>query len=409
MAKKKAAGKDFSKVKHKVGRKLKKVNETNTSFKAKTISVPGQRLGLAGTARDDASAPATRRRKQSMADLLRQTRHYQAKAKAGALQGIREIAETQMDLVTTPLPEVVTPILELLCDPDAKVRRLAVAALASLITHVPAERLRPFASLMLLHIYRTVTHLNLDVCIGGLDSLMSLLRRFPALFVGEAYQRLLGNCNAILSQSTQMANMEARAKLIASVLACLAEALTPQHTPAMGTPSTPTTARSQSYACTTGTLYGGRCAGFRRQGGALSGRTHGDAYNRAHATLSQAAAHGLTPDAGATLGPGVGVGSEEAGLYTNLLKLAKMYCTHVRGGGGGGGREGQVDEGQQEANVRALGLVLACLELLLRRSPACDGRRVAALIDDVATVFPWRSSGMGSGVGGKEVERNLPW
>ena len=121
-------GVDFKRVKSKVGRKLKRANETKTDYTVKSINLPNQNLkteSLGGSG--DENDTVLTKRMVSMADLIRQCRHYSPKIRLNAVQGMLELLQAH-DVSRTgqSLSQVLQCALECLVDSTGKVRKVVL-------------------------------------------------------------------------------------------------------------------------------------------------------------------------------------------------------------------------------------------------------------------------------------------
>ena len=262
-------GVDFKRVKSKVGRKLKRVNETNTDFKTKSINLPSQNIlresgGEQRGKHDETVDIVLTRRMISMAQLIPQCRHYSPKVRIGAMQGILELLQShEIHKTGSSLQQVLQCVLESLSDSNSRVRKLVLQVLGTFFKRHSSSNsnsrrnngsnrsrggsssnrdgdgtnasgsqqgsLAPFVPLMLVHAFKTMTHLNHSVSLDGLDSLSAMLTELSGDISeqdDEFFRRLLQNFNAMLTQTfEESTNIESKSKFLAKLISCIEMAL----------------------------------------------------------------------------------------------------------------------------------------------------------------------------------------
>uniref|UniRef100_UPI00358F99A6 testis-expressed protein 10 isoform X2 n=1 Tax=Myxine glutinosa TaxID=7769 RepID=UPI00358F99A6 len=177
--KKKKRADDFKKVKLKVGKKKPRAqNETNASFKTRTIAIPEQ-LKSHGT-------QPTTHRKVGFSTLLTQLRHYNSTVRLGALTGIQELLDQHPEMLKQNLGSLLAETSSLLIDTEPLVRHKAVFLLRELATRPAPTCFIPFFPTVMAHLSTAMTHLNDGVRLDSLDALDILLETFPHLLSGAS-------------------------------------------------------------------------------------------------------------------------------------------------------------------------------------------------------------------------------
>ncbi|KAF8519064.1 hypothetical protein JB92DRAFT_2900438 [Gautieria morchelliformis] len=175
--KKKDKTADFSKAKLKLG-KGKQVanNATDTTFKARSIAVPYQTIGQ----EKDASKPTTRRN-LSLDDLLLHLKHYNPTTRKDAIWGIRELLDTNPQLMGTSLTPVIQACARIVGDEDAEVRKSLLTFLAWLFRLAPLHKIRPHVPLLILFITSAQTHIFPAIRIDAIRFIDLLLDHIPEI------------------------------------------------------------------------------------------------------------------------------------------------------------------------------------------------------------------------------------
>ncbi|KZT55520.1 hypothetical protein CALCODRAFT_498530 [Calocera cornea HHB12733] len=186
--KKKEKASDFKKARLKLGKgKQAATNATDTSFKAKTISIPTQNIE---TPRDEDEALT--RKSQTFAQILTRLRHYNASVRKDSLHGLREILrQTGMDS-DEMLSQVFEVCGRLVGDEDTLVRKALIEAMKWILNSVPTTKVEPHVPLLLLHVLSNMAHIFPEVRVDAIRVLRILLER-----VGSA---VLSDC--VRTQST---------------------------------------------------------------------------------------------------------------------------------------------------------------------------------------------------------------
>lgn len=144
-------------------------NATDTSFKAKTIAMPQQSILL------DRSQSVTTRRKQTIPDLVQNTRHHAPGVRKDALLGMLELTQTYGDMMEVHGTTLIHSVLPLIGDEDVHVRATVARFLAAALEQMPARTFMPLASPMLLLTTSAMSHIMMPVRIDALRILDLLL------------------------------------------------------------------------------------------------------------------------------------------------------------------------------------------------------------------------------------------
>ncbi|KAI9137021.1 hypothetical protein BKA69DRAFT_1128606 [Paraphysoderma sedebokerense] len=201
--KKKIKNEDFKKVKLKVGgKKLKPENVTDTSFKSRSIVVPGQSIN------SDKSLELTNKRNLTLKDLLSQLKHYSASVRKDALVGLKDLIVTYPHLLRLHTHQILTSLLKIIIDEDPATRSTLLSALPSILPYLTENQIIPFKNLIWIYTNTGMTHIYEDVRIHALKFWNLWIETWGSVVAGaegsekilDNYISLLGNDNASTSQ-----------------------------------------------------------------------------------------------------------------------------------------------------------------------------------------------------------------
>ncbi|KAH9001362.1 hypothetical protein EDB92DRAFT_1788313 [Lactarius akahatsu] len=205
--KKKEKAADFSKAKLKLGKgKKPPANQIDTSFKARSITLPTQSIVL----EKDPNAPTTKR-KLTFTDLVAHLRHHNSSIKKDALLGLRELFEAYPALIESSLATLIGTCVRLIASEDASVRRALLSFFTWLFPRIPLHSLAPHSSTLLLFTTSGQTHIFPEIRIDAVRFLDLYLETFPDLVVcgwrdgknGHG-RRVLNGYLSILNISTKL-------------------------------------------------------------------------------------------------------------------------------------------------------------------------------------------------------------
>ncbi|PAV67028.1 hypothetical protein WR25_18375 [Diploscapter pachys] len=183
--KKKKENEDFKKVKLKVGKKLKKTNTTDTTVKAKKLVLVSQLKDNEASAKA-ADEPLTKR-KQSIEDICRQLGHYSKSVRRDALIGLKQLLSSRPDFVHSHLRSLIPAVARLISDnTNTDATTATLRALLQQMCRVPVDVLRPHFPLLVTHILRALSHMEISVRNLSISILSQLLQSHPSLCRGTA-------------------------------------------------------------------------------------------------------------------------------------------------------------------------------------------------------------------------------
>lgn len=163
--KKKAAPKDFQKVKNKVGKKKKlPTNATRTEFKARQLVLPRQDNF------DDKGDEITSRN-LTLSDVLSHVRHHNTQMRREAFQGIKELCASNAGFLERHLPEILDATALSPVDDHNEVRKAFRNLQKWLVHQLTPDALIPFANVIELHVRSALSHVKGEVREDGLNLL----------------------------------------------------------------------------------------------------------------------------------------------------------------------------------------------------------------------------------------------
>ncbi|KAF9460822.1 hypothetical protein BDZ94DRAFT_1374995 [Collybia nuda] len=170
---------DFSKAKLKLGRgKQVASNVVDTSFKARSIVLPTQRIALS----QNDSVPTTRRG-LTLDDLLVHLKHHNAGTRKDAIVGLRELLDSHRELLDSSLTALVNGSVRAIGDEDADVRKGLLTFFSWLFPRIPKEDLVPHTPLLLLFTTSAQTHIFPEIRIDAIRFLNIILEHIPQTVV----------------------------------------------------------------------------------------------------------------------------------------------------------------------------------------------------------------------------------
>ena len=196
-----------------VGHKaLKPVNETDTSFTAKRLQVPLQKLGEGGSGDSDDDDRSDRTHKfPPIGDLIAHSRHHNPSVRKDALLTLKSLWLAAPGTVHGSLAKVIDAVGQRMTDDAGSVR----AALLTLLEHVvgvthtvndagsalPQAVLQPFFRLAVVYLTAALTSITPGIRLDAVAYVALLCRRYPALFRNDAPE--LVRCLAVLVSPSQ--------------------------------------------------------------------------------------------------------------------------------------------------------------------------------------------------------------
>ncbi|KAI8611156.1 hypothetical protein BC830DRAFT_1142386 [Chytriomyces sp. MP71] len=173
--------KDFKKVKLKVGGKKDDGNNTNVSFKTKSIVVPNQSVADADRANKDPAAFDLR----SSVSMLG---HYASANRKDALSRLKDLATDNPRSMVLHLSQLISAVAPLLLDREFDVRRVLLQFAKALVKNVPLNLLRPFVPVVVTYSCSAMNHIVNDIRFDAVRFLNIWIEVFPSFFASGSSQ-----------------------------------------------------------------------------------------------------------------------------------------------------------------------------------------------------------------------------
>lgn len=174
----------------------KSVTDTDTSFKAKSLQMPAQRLHATDSGDDDdsdgAEAAPTTTRRLTLPELITHLNHHNATVRKDALVGLRSLWIAYPTAVHAKMSAVIDAIGHRLADEDFDVRSTMYTLLES-VAHselLPSAVLQPFYKLLCIYLKGALSSIHHPIRMDALAFLAIFARGYPALVQCEGTQLL---------------------------------------------------------------------------------------------------------------------------------------------------------------------------------------------------------------------------
>ncbi|WVW84585.1 hypothetical protein I302_106619 [Kwoniella bestiolae CBS 10118] len=183
--KKKEKQADFTKAKLKLGKGKKQAsNATDTSFKARSIALPGQQAISRAILNSDGLGPSepTTGNGLTLEDLFIRFRHPNAGVRRESIGGVREILTID---VGRDIGKVLRALGGLVSDDDASVRKALIGLLAWYLPQFPVSTLSPHLPLLILQTSSSLSHIFPEIRLDACKLVHLLLNHVPSHIVGN--------------------------------------------------------------------------------------------------------------------------------------------------------------------------------------------------------------------------------
>uniref|UniRef100_A0A0N5AZ50 Ipi1_N domain-containing protein n=1 Tax=Syphacia muris TaxID=451379 RepID=A0A0N5AZ50_9BILA len=154
----------FSKVKVKVGKKLKKTSQTDTTISTRKLVVWIFEVFCNKSYRG-----------LSLNDLCRQLGHYNRNVRQDAVIGVKQLLSSNPHLISSSLHLIIPSVAN-----DGHFRS-QLKSLLNLLFCVPSDAMCSHFELLLAHVLLALTHLKLPVRTFGVTIVLLLMQKYPRL------------------------------------------------------------------------------------------------------------------------------------------------------------------------------------------------------------------------------------
>ncbi|WRT67705.1 uncharacterized protein IL334_004677 [Kwoniella shivajii] len=183
--KKKEKQADFTKAKLKLGKGKKQAsNATDTSFKARSIALPGQQSVSRAILNDEGQGPTepTTANGLTLEDLCIRFRHPNAGVRKDSIGGVKDILGIAIGRETG---KVLRALGGLISDDDATVRKALLGLLAWYLPQLPVTTLSPHLPLLILQTSSSLSHIFPEIRLDACKLVHLLLNHVPSHVVGD--------------------------------------------------------------------------------------------------------------------------------------------------------------------------------------------------------------------------------
>ncbi|EGG21054.1 hypothetical protein DFA_00927 [Cavenderia fasciculata] len=176
---------DFTRKKPKLGKKPPlNPNLTVTTFKSKTLHVPGQSLG------DNKENELTNHRNLTLKDLLTKMKHYSDTVRKEAVTGLRDLIRQHPVIVSMHTAAIMNRVVEVVNDTDRNVRTAVHNLIPHLLPLVDSVMMTPFIPLFTIYISAGMTHLRTTIRMDALHLFEMLMDHYPQQITQQCIQML---------------------------------------------------------------------------------------------------------------------------------------------------------------------------------------------------------------------------
>lgn len=190
---KKKRNSDFKKVKEKVGKKLKKLNETNTNFTVKSIILPNQSILV------DKIGPKNQRNLRFI-DLIPQLNHTNINIRKDALLGLKDLFIKNPEILLTKLNETLNSILPMFCDIEKSVRYSLYTLIEYILNNVNSFQYDPYMKITVVYICHAMTSIHSSVKKDITSILKLYISKYPNL-ISKYSDVIIKNISSLLKYS----------------------------------------------------------------------------------------------------------------------------------------------------------------------------------------------------------------
>ncbi|WWC70685.1 uncharacterized protein I206_104636 [Kwoniella pini CBS 10737] len=183
--KKKEKQADFRKAKLKLGKGKKQAsNATDTSFKARSIALPGQQSISRAILNADGLGPTepTTANGLTLDDLFIRFRHPNAGVRKESIGGVKDILSIDAG---RDVGKVLRALGSLVSDDDAAVRKALLGLLAWYLPQMPVASLAPHLPLLVLQTSSSLSHIFPEIRLDACKLVHLLLNHVPSHVVGN--------------------------------------------------------------------------------------------------------------------------------------------------------------------------------------------------------------------------------
>ncbi|KAI8829134.1 hypothetical protein BJ741DRAFT_713128 [Chytriomyces cf. hyalinus JEL632] len=183
----------------KVGGLKDQGNETNVSFKSKTIVVPSQSVADHDT---DNTSDANLKRNLDLRNTLSMLSHFSAPNRKDALARLKYLVSDEWRIVVLHMNQVISAVAPLLLDREFEVRRALVQFAKVLVKLIPSTFLLPFVPVVVTYSCSAMNHIVNEIRFDAVRFMNVWIDVFPESFAASASQ-IIQNYMSLLNLKKQ--------------------------------------------------------------------------------------------------------------------------------------------------------------------------------------------------------------
>lgn len=164
----------------KVGRKIVKANETNTTIKSKALSMQKQSVAV------DRSGQEVSSRGLTLPEILSHSTHYAPTMRKECLAGVKDYFTLHPRTLDTHVGAVLDKVSDLVTDQDSAVRKELRGVVSLFISEASQSCLAPFLGMYLVHVCGGLSHVHEHIRASSLLLLDDVVPAYPAVVARHA-------------------------------------------------------------------------------------------------------------------------------------------------------------------------------------------------------------------------------
>ena len=164
----------------KVGRKIVKANETNTTIKSKALSMQKQSVAV------DRSGQEVSSRGLTLPEILSHSTHYAPNMRKECLAGVKDYFTLHPRTLDTHVGAVLDKVSDLVTDQDSAVRKELRGLVSLFISEASQSCLAPFLGMYLVHVCGGLSHVHEHIRASALLLLDDVVPAYPAVVARHA-------------------------------------------------------------------------------------------------------------------------------------------------------------------------------------------------------------------------------
>jgi hypothetical protein len=207
---------DFKRIKAKVGKRAKKINETDVSFRSAALHVAGQ--SIENSTQTSSTSLILSSRGKSLLDLSAQLNHPASAVRNSSLKGMHDIVKKQSAASLLPHLSILIPACVHSCvDEDGDVRRLGLDVMTALFSQQEERCIQPFGPLLSARMASALTSLDSPTRIDGVKMARIISSTYP-IMISRFIPRLLPPFAGLLADPTTRHSIDEILQALISLL-----------------------------------------------------------------------------------------------------------------------------------------------------------------------------------------------